>query len=166
MRHRVDKRGIAVLEAAARAGQQMRCARHGFHPARHDDIELPCPDELRGQRDRVEARQADLVDAQGRHRHRDPGPHRGLPWRDLPLARLQHLAHDHVVDLVAGDAGPLKRGPDGDAAELRAAKPAQRAEQPSNWRSGPAHDYRFSHTWNDTGQETDRLKGRSRAHSN
>ena len=37
----------------------------------------------------------------------------------LARARLQHLAHDHVVDLVAGHARPLQRRLDHDAAQVR-----------------------------------------------
>ena len=35
---------------------------------------------------------------------RDPGPDGGLPGRRLARPALQHLAHDHVLDLVVRDA--------------------------------------------------------------
>ena len=41
-------------------------------------------------------------------------------WRagDLALPGLEHLAHDHVVDLLGPDAAALERGLDRDAAEV------------------------------------------------
>ena len=49
----------------------------------------------------------------------------GMPRLDLRLARgdlalagLDHLTHDHVLDLLRLDAGALERGLDGGAAEL------------------------------------------------
>ena len=41
-------------------------------------------------------------------------------WRagDLALAGLEHLAHEHVVDLLGPDAGALERGLDREAAEV------------------------------------------------
>ncbi len=51
-----------VLDALAQARQQVRGVRHRLHAARDHDVELAGADELVGQGDRVEARQADLVD--------------------------------------------------------------------------------------------------------
>ena len=39
-----------------------------------------------------------------------------------PAPGLEHLAHDHVVDLVTGDPGPVERRLDRDAAELGTAE--------------------------------------------
>ena len=63
------------------------------------------------------------------HGHRDAGLDRGLPGGDLAGAGLEHLAHDHVLDLVAGDAGALQGRLDGDAAELGA---GEALRQPSS----------------------------------
>ena len=41
-----------------------------------------------------------------------PRLHRGLAGGDLALAGLEHLAHEHVVDLLGADAGALERGLD------------------------------------------------------
>ncbi len=43
--------------------------------------------------------------------HRDAAVGRGLAGGDLARARLQHLAHQHVVDLLGVDAGALERAP-------------------------------------------------------
>src|SRR5262249_17170350 len=101
-------------------------------------------------RDRVESGEADLVDRDRGDGHRDPGRDRRLPGRDLPRAGLQHLSHDHVVDLAAGDACPVERGLDRDAAELGRTEAAERAEQPPDRRSGTAGNYRVAHGCNDT----------------
>jgi hypothetical protein len=49
---------------------------------------------------------------------RGAGGHGGRAGQVLAGAGLQHLSHDHVLDLVAGDAGALERGLDRDAAEV------------------------------------------------
>ncbi len=120
----------------------MRRVGHRLHAAGHHDLELAGPDELVGQRDRVQPGQADLVDQQRRHAHRDAGLDRGLPRRHLPGAGLQHLPEDHVVDLVAGDAGALQRGLDRDRAEVGAGEVAcSAAEQLAHRRPRAAHDH-------------------------
>jgi len=103
----------------------VRCRRHGLHSARYDHVELAGPDQLGSERDRVKSGQADLVDRERRDRHRDASRSRGLPRRDLARSGLQHLAHDHVVNLVAGQAGSVQRGLDREAAELSAAEVAE-----------------------------------------
>jgi hypothetical protein len=70
--HRVEHRDVAVLEALARLRQQVRGVGHRLHAAGDDDVELAGADELVGQRDRVDARQADLVDGQGGDVHGMP----------------------------------------------------------------------------------------------
>ena len=47
-----------------------------------------------------------------------PGLDLRLTRGDLPLAGLQHLAHDDVLDLLGLDAGALQRGLDRDRPEL------------------------------------------------
>jgi hypothetical protein len=53
------------------------------------------------------------------HVHADPGIDRGLAGGDLAGACLQHVAHDHVVDLLRRrHARTLKRGLDGHSSEV------------------------------------------------
>jgi hypothetical protein len=127
--HRVDQRDVAVLEALARLRQHVRGLGHRLHAARHDDLELAGADQLVGQRDGIQAREADLVDRQRRNIHGDAALDRGLPRGDLTGTGLDHLAHDHVVDLVGRDAGPLERGLDRDPAEVGGREVLERAEQ-------------------------------------
>ena len=82
--HRVDERGVAVLEALARLRQQVRGVGHRLHAAGDDDLELAGADQLVGQRDGVEAGEADLVDGDAagrssgcRRRRRRCGPGSG-----------------------------------------------------------------------------------------
>jgi hypothetical protein len=58
---------------------------------------------------------------------------------------LDDLAHDHVVGLVAGDAGALQRGLDRDAAEVGGREVLERAEQPPHGGAGAADDDRAGH---------------------
>ena len=47
-----------------------------------------------------------------------PAVDRGLAGGHLTGAGQEHLAHEHVVDLLAGEPGPLEGGLDGEAAEV------------------------------------------------
>ena len=138
--HRVDECGVAVLEALAGLRQQVRRLGHRLHAAGDDDLDLARADQLVGQRDRVDAREADLVDGDARDVHRDAARDRGGARRVLPGAGQDDLAHDHVVDLVAGDAGLLERAGDGDAAEVRGGLVLEPAEQPADRRTGAGDD--------------------------
>jgi len=79
--------------------------------------------------DGVHAGQADLVDRGRRHAERDARVIRSLASGDLAGACLEDLAHDHVVDLVAGDACAFERAGDGFATELRAAHAGEPARE-------------------------------------
>jgi len=124
----------------------MRRPRHRFHSACHHDVELASPDQLGGKRDGIQAGQADLVDPERGNRHRDASGDGCLTRWDLTLARLQYLAHDHVLDSLAGHARTLQRRLDGQPAQLSSAEPAQRAEQATNRGTSPANDYCFAHS--------------------
>ena len=143
--HRVDQRAVAVLVAAACAGQQVRRIRHRFHAARDDDVVLAGGNQLVGERDRVEPGQADLVDGEGGDGHRDAALDRGLAGGDLAGAGLQHLTHDHVVDGVPRDAGARQRRFDRDPAEVDCGQIGQRAEQLANRSAGTTDDHRTRH---------------------
>ena len=65
---RVDEGRVAVLEAGPAAGQQVRRLGHRLHAAGDDDLGLAGLDGEVGEVDRVETRQADLVDRRRRAR--------------------------------------------------------------------------------------------------
>ena len=66
----------------------------------------------------LEARAADAVDRRGAGAVVEAGLQRRLARRRLADAGLEHLAHEHLVDLVVSrHAGALDRGRDRDAAE-------------------------------------------------
>ena len=145
VRGRVDDLVVAVAVAGAGAGQQVRAVGHRLHAARDDDVELAGADQLVGHRDRVQPRQAHLVDGQGGHVHRDAALDRGLPGGDLPGAGLDHMTHDHVVDLVAGDPRALQRRGDGEPAEVHRGEPLERTRQLPDGRAGTPDDHRTWH---------------------
>ena len=65
---------------------------------------------------------------------------RRLAGGDLAGAGLDDLAHDHVVDLVAGDAGLLEGALDGDAAEVGRGLVLEAAEQAADRGAGTRDD--------------------------
>ena len=67
----VENLDRAVLVALAGLGQQVRGVGHRLHAPGHDHVELARGDELVGEGDRVQARQADLVDRHRGHVHGD-----------------------------------------------------------------------------------------------
>ena len=91
-------------------------------------------------RDRVEAGEAHLVDGDRRDAHRDAAGDAGGAGGVLPGAGQDDLAHDHVVDLVAGDAGLLEGALDGDTAEVGGRQVLEPAEQPADRRTGTGDD--------------------------
>ena len=115
---RVLELGVAVAEPAARPLRQVRGVGHRLHAAGHDDVGVAGLDHLIGEVDRVQTRQADLVDVDRRHVHRNPGLDGGLAGRHLALPGHQHLAHDDVVDLLGRDTGPFQGLGDGEPAEV------------------------------------------------
>ena len=71
---------------------------------------------------------ADLVDRVGGHLDRQPGADRSLPRGRLAGAALQHLAHDHVLDLVVAH---VRRGraPRGSRSRRARSPPCRRARR-------------------------------------
>ena len=143
--HRVDDRVVAHAVAGARAGEDVRRTRHRLHAAGDDDLGVARRDHLVGEVDRVDARQADLVDGHRGHAHRDARVDRGLARGDLALAGLEHLAHEDVVDLLRADAGPLERGLDGNATEVHRGEVGERSRQLPDRRACRSDDHRAGH---------------------
>jgi hypothetical protein len=123
----------------------VRRVRHRLHAPGHDDLELAGPDQLVGQRDRVQSGQADLVHGDPGRGHRDARGDRGLARRDLPGAGLQHLTHDDVLDLLGPHAAALEGGRDGVPAQRRGRDILEVAEQAAHRGSGAADDHGAGH---------------------
>ena len=128
------------LKPSRRLRQQVRRVGHRLLPAGHDDVELAGADQLVGQRDGVDAREADLVDRQRRDGHRDAGLGGRLARGDLPGAGGEDLAHDHVVDLVTADPGPLQGALDRHAAEVGPGEVLEGAQQAAHRRTCSGDD--------------------------
>ena len=73
-------------------------------------------------------------------RHRDAGLDRGLAGGDLALAGQEDLAHEDVVDLVGGDAGPLESRLDGEAPEVHGRKAGEALPRACRSACGPRDD--------------------------
>ena len=65
----------------------------------------------------------------------------------LALAGHQAVAHQDLVDGVAGDAGALDRGLDGDRAELVRGQAAEVAEHATDGRADGGDDDDVVHVW-------------------
>lgn len=141
MGHRVEHLDGAVLEALTGLRKQVRGVGHGLLATGDDDVELTRADELVGQRDGVEAGEADLVDGQRGDVHGDAGLHGRLARRDLPRPGLEHLAHDHVLHLVAADARPVQCRLDGDGAQVGAGEGPQGSQEPPHGGARSRHDH-------------------------
>ena len=141
-RHVVLHDHVAVLVPLPLVQQQVRGTGHGLHAAGHHDVHLAGADELVGQGDRVQSGQAHLVDRERRYAHGNARTDRGLAGRDLPGAGLQHLAHDHILDLLGAHPGAVKGRLDRDRAELRGREVLEGAEQPTHRGTGAVDDDR------------------------
>jgi hypothetical protein len=92
------------------------------------------------------ARAAHLRERDRAGRLRQAGAERRLARRRLALAGHQAVAHQDLVDGVAGDAGALDRGLDGDRAELVRGEAAEVAEHAADRRAdGGDDDDGFGH---------------------
>ena len=98
--NRVDHFRVAHAGSESSFRDDVRSFRHRLHAARDHNLDLTGADQLIGEGDRIEARQAHLIDGDGRHLLRKAGLDRRLARGDLSRARLQDLPHDHVIDVI------------------------------------------------------------------
>src|SRR5262249_43804105 len=96
----------------------IRRVRHALHAAADDDVRLAGRDGLRAERHGFQPGPTHLVDRERGSLDRNSGVDRALAGGVLPPARLQHLAHDRLVDDLRSDAGTLECLGDDDGAEL------------------------------------------------
>ena len=116
--HVVDDFAVAEPVAEARLRQEVRRVRHRLHPPRDDDVVAARTDHQVGDLDGADRRRADLVDRVRRNLLRDPGRDGRLPGRRLAYARLEHLSHDDVLDLLRFEPRTLERGANRDRSQL------------------------------------------------
>ena len=145
MHHQIDERPVAELVAEPRLRERERRVRHRLHTAGDDDVVVACADHLVGDLDRPDARRADLVDRVGRHLDRQPRADRRLPRRRLAGAGLEHLAHDHVLDVGALEPGSLDGSANGDRSELGRRLRRKRAAETPEGRADGGDDHRAAH---------------------
>ena len=69
----------------------------------------------------------------------------GLAGGDLAGAGLEHLAHDHGVDLVGRDAGPFEGGGDGPPSEVGGRERREAARELADRRTRRRDDHRTGH---------------------
>ena len=160
--HRVDQ--LAVPEPVAEASllQQVRRVRHRLHPAGDDHVVLAGADHRVRDLDGADRRGADLVDRVGGRLLRQPGADRRLPRGSLAGARLQHLAHDHVLGLAVLEADPLERRLDHDRAELRRLVAGEAAAELPERRADGGDDDGAGHAFEVTGRRSRRAPASSR----
>ena len=109
--HHVDELVVAKAHPLARVAQEIGRVGHRLHSARDVRGAVAGADGLRGERDRLEAGAADLVDRERGDRRIEAGLERRLARRVLPDSRLQHVAQDDLVDLIGLDTGALRSRP-------------------------------------------------------
>ena len=108
-------------------------------------LEVAGADRLVGEADRAHARGADLVDRLRGDLLRDAGLDLGLARGDLPLAGLQHLAVDDLLDLVRLDLGALERRGDRVAAEVGRVERGEPAAHLPERGAGGGEDHGLRH---------------------
>ena len=93
---------LAVAHAVARARVEERVgdAVHALHPTGHEQVGLAEADRLGREFRGLHPRAAGLVDGEGRDRIGKPGRESGHAGRADLVARLQHIAHRHLLDLA------------------------------------------------------------------
>jgi hypothetical protein len=113
----VRHRDVAVLESVARLLEHVWGAGHRFLTAGDHDVDYAGPKELTCKGDCVKPdRHALLIVRAGADIGMPPATAGRLAGRDLAAPGREHLAHDHVLHLIAGDPGSRECTLDSDPA--------------------------------------------------
>ena len=120
--HGIDEDCVAHPVTRARALEKVRRVGHRLHPARHGELVFARDDRVGGVHDGPHARAADLVEGDARDGLGNTRAERGLPRRGLADARLEHVSHDHLLDVRRRDSRLLERAADGRGPERRRRK--------------------------------------------
>ena len=136
------------MESMSRAPYLLPKARFGYRLGNGevlDHVVPPGGDHQLGELERPDRRCADLVDRVRGNLLRNPRADRCLPRGRLARARLEHLAHHHVADVVGLDVGALEAGADRDRPQLGRRNLRETASEPAERRSNRRDDDGASH---------------------
>ncbi len=123
----------------------MRGLGHRLHAAGHDDVGLASLDHEIGKVNRVEARQAHLVDGGRGNVHADAALDRRLTGRDLALPGEQYLSHEDVLDAVGRDTRTLERRLDSDATKVHCGERCESPRELANRGTSTSDDHGPGH---------------------
>ena len=144
--HVVLHRGVTELNAGAHV-LQVRRERHVLEAAGENEIVLTRLDRLCGEHDCLEPRPADLVDGHGVERVGQPRLEPRLARGILAETRLEHAAHDALVDVIPRRRKFLENGLDGEGTQLRARHAAQSSKEPADGGSPGGKNDGVCHGW-------------------
>ena len=117
--HGIDEFAIAQAISGAGLGQQIGGQGHVFGPAGDDQMGVAGLDRLSGHHHGFQAGTADLVDGRRADGRGQTGPDRGLPCHVLTKTGADHVAEDHLVDLIGGNVCAPNGRPDDRASQRR-----------------------------------------------
>ncbi len=143
--HGVDQLPVAHAHAVARVGQHVAAHAHAFLAAGDDDLGVAALDRLRREVGRLQARAAHLADDEGRHAVGQSRLDDGLARRVLAGAGGEHLAEDHLVDALGGDARALQQRLDDGGAQVRGGNLGERPAELADCRARGSDDDHIFH---------------------
>ena len=127
---RVDEFAIAKPVTEAGGRQQVWGAVHRFHATCDDNLRVAGTDFRGAEHDRLEPGPADPVDRRSTRRVGETGAQGRLPRRCLTRTRLEHLAHQDLVDRrPIWEPGTFDGGANGDTTQLDGRDSGQRARE-------------------------------------
>ena len=138
---------MAHAQAGAGLGQHVGRQAHAFLAAGDDHFGIAAADGLGGQVQGLEARAADLVQRQRRHRMGQPGGDGGLARGVLPGAGGEHLAEDHLVHLLGLHTAALQQLADDDGAQFVGGDVRQAALEGADGGAGGGDYHYVLHDW-------------------
>jgi hypothetical protein len=139
--HVIDDPVMPGAIARSRFRQQIRRVGHALHAAGNDDLGGAGTDDIVRQHGGFHAGSTDLVDGGGAGRIRQFSPARRLPRRRLTLSCRQHAAHEHFIDPLGWQFGPLDGGSDHMGTEFVAAERREIAHEPAERGAGGGNDH-------------------------
>ena len=135
--HRVDGLGVAHPLAPAHVLQPVRATAHRLGPAGYRDLGVTQHDELGGRHDGLQPAAAQPVDGEGGHLHGEAAVDRGDPAQvHVPGLGVNHVAEDHVPEVLRIDGGPAYRLADHRRRQVTRRDAGEGAAVPADGRPG------------------------------